>query len=252
MSQPDRIALRVLQQRGTPPDGVTTVRVDLAAFFESLAEVGRDPALLLLTIRALRQRSGATLRLDDLVWVMGARERRIRAWLDRLAAAGQLVYDVTDGVIEIELPEPAPPAWTDVQPPHIPLRFELPTHWFIHVLPRLGRATFTTYLYLLRRDGLTAPATLDLASLARDMQLRTTVHARWHLGRLRRHGLVALDAKVETLVVMDPPPLTAAARRWLRHLRTTGLTPRRLAFAVVLLLAAVIIAIVLVRTASRG
>jgi hypothetical protein len=250
MPQPDRIALRVLQQRGTPPDGVTTVRVDLAAFFKSLAEVGRDPALLLLTIRALRQRTGATLRLDDLLWVMGARGRRIRAWLDRLAAEGQLVYDVTDGAIEIELPEPAPPTWTDVQPPHIPLRFELPTHWFIHVLPRLGRATFTTYLYLLRRDGLTAPATMDLASLTRDTLLRSPLHARWHLWRLRRHGLVALDRQAETLVVMDPPPLTPAARRSLRHLRTTGLTPQRLVLAVVLVVATVVVAMVLARTAS--
>jgi hypothetical protein len=236
-----------LQQRGTPPDGVTTVRVDLAAFFESLAEVGRDPALLLLTIRALRQRTGATLRLDDLVWIMGARSSRIRAWLDRLAAEGQLVYDVKDDSIDIELPEPMPPMWTDVQPPHIPLRFELPTHWFIHVLPRLGRATFTTYLYLLRRDGLTAPATLDLASLTRDTRLRTTLHARWHLWRLRRHGLIALDGKTETLVVMDPPPLTPAARRWLRHLRTTGLTPPRLMVAVLIVALALIVALLLAR-----
>lgn len=250
MSQRDRTLLRVLQQRGTPPDGVTTVQADLAAFVDSIAEVGRDPALLLLTIRALRQRSGVALRLDDLVWVIGARKRRIRAWLDRLAAEGKLVYDVTDGVIEIELPEPPPPTWTDVQPPHIPLRFELPTHWFIHVLPRLGRATFITYLYLLRRDGLTAPATMELASLARDTRLRTTLHARWHLWRLRRHGLVALDRTSETLVVMDPPPLTPNARRWLRHLRTTGLTQRRLVLAVVLILATVIAAVVLVRTGS--
>lgn len=239
-----------MRQRGTPPDGLTTVHVDLAAFFDSVADVGRDPALLLLTIRALRQRTGATLRLDDLVWIMGARPKRIRAWLDRLAAEGQLVYDVADDVIEIELPEPPPPTWTDVQPPHIPLRFELPTHWFIHILPRLGRATFTAYLYLLRRDGLTAPATMDLASLAEDATLRTTLHARWHVWRLRRHGLVALDRKTETLVVMDPPPLTSAARRWLRHLRTTGITPRRLVLAVALVLATVIVVVLLVRTAS--
>lgn len=250
MSQPDRIALRVLRQRATPPDGVTTVQVDLAAFVESMAEVGRDPALLLLTIRALRQRSDAPLRFDDLEWVMGARSRRIRAWLDRLAAEGKLVYDVMDGVIEIELPEPMPPTWTDIQSPHIPLRFELPTYWFIHVLPRLGRATFTTYLYLLRRDGLTAPATVDLAALARDTRLRTSVHARWHLWRLRGHGLVTLDRKAETLVVMDPPPLTPKARRWLRQLRTTGLTPHRLALAVVLVVFALLAVMVLARTAS--
>lgn len=250
MPQPERIALRVLQQRSTPPDGVTTVHVDLAAFVDSIPEVGRDPALLLLTIRALRQRGGALLRLDDLVWIMRARSRRIRAWLDRLAAEGRLVYDVREGVIEIELPELTPPRWSDVQPPHIPLRFELPTHWFIHVLPRLGRATFTTYLYLLRRDGLTAPATMNLASLTRDVGLDTSLHARWHLWRLRRHGLVALDRKAETLVVMDPPPLTSAARRSLRYLRTTGITPRRLVLAVVLVALTLIAVIVVARAAS--
>lgn len=250
MPQRDPISVRILQQRGTPSDGVTTVRVDLAAFFNAVPQVGRDPALLLLTIRALRQRAGATLQLDDLVWVMGAGPRRIRAWLDRLAAAGQLVYDVTDGATEIELPEPLPPTWTDVQPPHIPLQFELPTHWFIHVLPRLGRTTFTAYLYLLRRDGLTAPATMSVGSLAQDAGLGTTFHARWHLWRLRRYGLVALDRKAETLVVMDPPPLTPAARRWLRQLRTTGLTPQRLVLAGVLVALALIALMVLVRAAS--
>ncbi|HEX6087072.1 MAG TPA: hypothetical protein VF266_21255 [Thermoanaerobaculia bacterium] len=251
MSHRDPVSVHVLQQRGTPPDGVTTVRVDLAAFFDMVPQVGRDPALLLLTIRALRQRSGRGIRLDDLTWIMGARARRIRAWLDRLATAGCLIYDATDGTVEIELPEPPPPTWTDVHPPHIPLRFELPTHWFIHALPRLGRATFVTYLYLLRRDGLSAPATLELTSLAREAAFRTTLHARWHLARLRRRGLVAPDAATESLVVMDPPPLTPAARRWLRQRRMTGMTPRRL-MLVVVLVAVVLSAVVLLARTALG
>ncbi len=250
MSQPERVSVRILQQRATPAEGVTTVRVDLAAFFETVANVGRDPALLLLAIRALRQRGGQRMPFDDLAWIMRALANHVRAWLDRLAAAGQLVYDTSGGTVDIELPEPTPPAWTDLHPPHIPLRYELPTHWFIHVLPRLGRATFVAYLYLLRRDGLSAPATLVYASLATDAALGTTLHARWHLRRLRRFGLIAPDAS-GALVVLDPPPLTPAARRWLRRRRLTGWTLQRLLLALVV--AVVIVAVLLLaRYAPRA
>ena len=252
MSQPERVSVRILQQRATPAEGVTTVRVDLAAFFETLAHVGRDPALLLLTIRALRQRGGHRMPLDDLAWIMRARATHIRAWLDRLAAAGQLVYDASGGAVDIELPEPTPPTWTDLHPPHIPLRFELPTHWFIHVLPRVGRATFVAYLYLLRRDGLSAPATLVHVALATDAALGTTLHARWHLWRLRRYGLVAPDAASESLVVLDPPPLTPAARRWLRRRRMTGLTLHRLVLVLVVVAMVVVAVVLLARDAPRA
>jgi len=249
MSQPERISVRLLRQRATPADGVTTVRVDLAAFFAMVAQVGRDPALLLLTIRALRQRGGHRMRLDDLTWIMRAGARDVRRWLDRLAAGGHLVYDATDGTVDIELPEPTPPTWTDLNPPHIPLRYELPTHWFIHVLPRLGRATFVTYLYLLRRDGLSAPATLVHALLAKDAAVGTTLHARWHLRRLRRYGLVAPDRATGALVVLDPPPLTPAARRWLRRQRMTGVTLQRLLLVLVAVAAALLAALLLARAA---
>ena len=248
MSQPERVSVRILQQRATPAEGVTTVRVDLAAFFETVAHVGHDPALLLLTIRALRQRGGHRMPLDDLAWVMRARATHVRAWLDRLAAAGRLVYDASGGTVDIELPEPTPPTWTDLHPPHIPLRFELPTHWFIHVLPRLGRATFVTYLYLLRRDGLSAPATLVHAALAKDAALGTMLHARWHLRRLRRFGLITPDAS-GALVVLDPPPLSPAARRWLRRRRLTGWALQRLVLALIVLAVALVAALLLARSA---
>lgn len=250
MSQPEHVSVRILQQRATPAEGVTTVHVDLAAFFETVASVGRDPALLLLTIRALRQRGGQRMPFDDLAWIMRARANHVRAWLDRLAAARQLVYDTSGGTVDIELLEPTPPSWTDLHPPHIPLRYELPTHWFIHVLPRLGRATFVAYLYLLRRDGLSAPATLVHASLATEAAVGTTLHARRHLRRLRRFGLVVPDAS-GALVVLDPPPLTPAARRWLRRRRLTGWTLHRLLLA--LMVVAVIVAVLLLaRYAPRA
>jgi hypothetical protein len=252
MQQPDSVSIRILCARGTPPDGMMTLRVDLAEFFRLIADVGRDAALLLLTIRALRQRSGGGIRIHDLAWVTGASTARIRLWLDQLVAAGSLVYDATNGTVDVELPEPATPTWADIHPPAIPLRYELPTHWFIHVLPRLGRGTFVAYLYLLRRDGMSAPATLEIASLAREARLGTSLHARWHLRRLRRHGLIRPDKATESLVVVDPPPLTRGARRWLRRRRMAGTAQRWMWFALAALVALAIIAVLLVARTRPG
>lgn len=243
--QPDSVSIRILRAHGTPPDGMTVLRVDLAECFRMVARVGRDAALLLFTIRALRQRGGG-IRMHDLTWIMGASPRRIRVWLDRLVAAGSLVYDATNGTVDVELPEPATPTWTDIQPPGIPLRYELPTHWFIHVLPRLGRATFVTYLYLLRRDGMSAPATLEIASLAREAGFGTSLRARWHLRRLRRYGLIRPDAVTESLLVVDPPPLTPAARRWLRRRRMAGTAQRWMWLALAAL--AIVMVLLVLRT----
>jgi len=222
MPQLDSIALRILRQRGTPPDGITVLHADLGAFVADIARIGRDPALLLLTIRALRQRSSGRVFMDDLVWILRASRRRIREWLEHLSAAGVLVYDATNGTLDVELPELSPPTWTEVHPPQLSIRHDLPTHWFIHVLPRIGRGAFIAYLYLLHRDGTSAPATLEIPMLARETRLRTILHARWALWRLRRAGLVALAAAQETLVVTDPPPLTSAERRALRRRRKFG------------------------------
>src|SRR5258706_2645065 len=97
--QPEHVSVRILRTRGTPSDGVTTLAADLPAVFRSIAAVGPDAALLLLTIRALRQRSGGRIALRDLEWIMHAAGARVGAWLDRLAGAELLVYDRTNGTI---------------------------------------------------------------------------------------------------------------------------------------------------------
>jgi hypothetical protein len=252
MQQSDFVSIRILRAHGTPPDGMTVLHVDLAEFFRMVARVGRDAALLLLTIRALRQRSGGGIRMHDLAWIMGASARRIRAWLDRLVAAGSLVYDQTNGTVDVELPEVAPPTWTDIHPPGLPLRFELPTHWFIHVLPRLGRGTFVTYLYLLRRDGMSAPATLEIAALAREAARATSLHAQWYLRQLRRSGLIRFDPATESLLVLDPPPLTPASRRWLRRRRMGETAQRWIWFALAALVALAITTLLLVLRTRPG
>jgi len=251
MQQRDRESVRILQQRGTPPDGVTMLRTDLGAFIEDIAYVGREPALLLLTIRALRQRSGGRVFMDDLVWILGASRRRIRGWLEQLSTAGMLVFDATNGTLDVELPETAPPAWTDVHPPGLSIRHDLPTHWFIHVLPRIGRSAFAAYLYLLHRDGTSAPATLEMAALARELRFRTSVSARWRLRQLRRARLIARDAAHAALIVTDPPPLTASERRVLRRRRKFGRWLTAWTWVAVAALAALIVVALLAISAAR-
>jgi hypothetical protein len=251
MPQRDRVTIRILQQHATPPDGMTTVRADLGEFFDHVRRIGRDPALLLLTIRALRQRGGGRLQLSDLTWMLGARPARLRTWLDQLARAGTLVYDGTNGSIDVELPEPDVLTWTDVHPPLLPVRHELPTYWFLHVLPRVGRTGFIVYLYLLHRDGTTAPAALTFSALQRDAALLTVVHARWQLRRLRRFGLLTVDAEHDVLVVSDPPPLTPNARRWLRRRRRGDVSWRWAWAAVVVFTILLLLTLLVARTATR-
>jgi hypothetical protein len=238
MPRPERISLRILQKRGMPTDGVTTLAADLGAVFRSLDVVGSDAALLLLTMRALRQRSGGRMALRDLEWIMQASRATVGTWLDRLGANGLLVYDRTNGTIDVEFPESAAlsPS-TEAAAPFLPIRHELPTHWFIHVLPRIGRRAFLVYLYLLTCDGRSAPSTVEIWVLARETALPSVLHARWSLWRLTRAGLIRREGR--GMVVHDPPPLTPSERRWLRLRRRIGAAPLRwlwLAAAVVLLL----------------
>src|SRR5688572_8794527 len=77
--------IRFLAPHAAAPEGLSIIDVDLAAFFVIVAEVGRDEALLLLLIRALRQRSGSfALRVHDLAWMLRASNRHVVRWLDRL------------------------------------------------------------------------------------------------------------------------------------------------------------------------
>jgi len=227
-----------------------TLAADLPTFFTDVRRVGRDPALLLLTMRALRQRSAGRISTDDLVWILGVGHRRIRRWLEQLSAVGVLVYDATNGTLDVELPEPLVPTWEDAQTPYLPLRHPLPTHWFIHLLPRIGRSAFVAYLYMLHRDGTSAPATLEIRALAEEARFRGVFSARWALWRLRRARLVLPDPAHAALVVTDPPPLTPAERRALRRRRKIGRwIPRWTWIALVALAVLVLLLVFVGRTA---
>ena len=204
---------------------------DLHAFFAVLARVGNDPALLLLTIRALRVRMSMLLAIHELAWILRARPRQVISWLDRLSAARLVVYDLSSPLgrdaflIEIleepKLPDPPREAFSTSAPrrEHV-----LPTHWFLHALPRLGRTTVLVYLYLLRAET-TEFAVVHLSRLASDLRLNNERHAIRHLRRLRRHGFVRRGHTRHGLTVVDPPPPTRWQRLVLR-LVTLGLWPR--------------------------
>jgi len=201
------------------------VRVDLPGFFVTLRRVGRDPALLLLTLRALRQRGALeALRLSDLTWVLRATRGEVLGWLDRLSRERLVVYDrreARDGfVVEIASEPPDPAAWP-VDAPSGPLPpHELPTHWFVQVLPRLGRATFVVYLSLLSLEGAPQESTTVLAGrVANSVGLAWSIAVHYHLGRLQRFGLVRRTRSGRGVIVLDPPPLTRWARLRLQLLR---------------------------------
>lgn len=216
--------LRFLTPRAPMPEGVSVVPVDLAAFFVLVERLGRDEALLLLTVKALRQRTGVlALRMNDLAWMLRSTNRRITRWLDRLVRDGAVVYHIEDlwgiDTVMVEL----------IVPPfeHSPVtsaryegakHHELPTHWFVQVLPRVGRTTFVVYLYLLARETQRDDdAGFRMQEVVRRAKLWTRLHAGLHLRRLRKHALITRHPSGSGFVLSDPPPPTRWQRLLLRY-----------------------------------
>src|ERR1043165_8493407 len=93
----DDTRLRFLAPRAPMPEGMSVVPVDLAAFFVLVDRLGRNEALLLLTVKALRQRTGLlALRTNDLAWMLRSTNRRVMRWLDRLVRHRTIVYHLED------------------------------------------------------------------------------------------------------------------------------------------------------------
>lgn len=207
---------------------MSVLGVDLGAFFVTVREVGRDPALVLLAARALTLRGQAAVTFQALGWVLGLSRRAVVRCLRRLSDAGAIVWheEAGRGVIAVEvvdeLPGLRPLFGPDDTPPFS--SHALPTHWFVQAVPTYGRRTFVAYLYLRsreRRDGLTPPVLL--AGIARACRLRSVAEARLLLWRLRRRGVV-VPIGGHRYAVLDPRPPTADERRMLR-LRELGLVP---------------------------
>lgn len=200
-----------------PPEGLLLMKTDLGAFFRLVATVGRDEALLLLVIRALRIRDGLLdVYVNDLAWILRTRNRAVLGWLDRLVEARLVVYTVkalpivrsTIDRVQVEIASSGGGA------PYAVMA-DLPTHWFVQVLPLVGRTTFAVYLYALSRE--THDGVLLLSDLASAVRLRGRLHAQVHLGRLRRQRLLVRDPDGND-VLADPPPPTRRQRLQLRFL----------------------------------
>lgn len=243
----DETRIHVLSPRAAPPEGLSTIPTDLASFFVTVRRVGRDPGLLLLTLRALRQRAGfGGTRMRDLGWILWASEGRISGWLHTLTRAGLIVsqpslaYDLDVLVLEFVSEPPNPAVWPVEGPISGAAHHEIPTHWFVQVLPRIGRTTFLVYLYLLSREADTkAPSAIGLSHLADTLALRGPLHARLHLGRLKRHGLLRAQPSGHGLIVADPPPLTRMQRLLLKAREVAPIPRSALGLAALALLLAV-------------
>ena len=217
----DNTRLRFVTPRPEPAEGVSTVRADLSAFFVIVGRVGRNEALLLLLTKALRQRTGLlALRVNDLAWMLRVSNRHVIHWLDRLVRERLVVYHVEDfwGVdtVIVEI----------VGGIGVPNSFErevhsdLPTHWFVQVLPIIGRTTFAVFLYFLWCEPQRADTHID--HLVETVALRGRAHANSHLRRLHAHGLLMPDAS-GGYVIRDPEPPTRLQRLQLRFLAVPSL-----------------------------
>lgn len=240
----DSTRIRFLTPRPEPAEGVSTVRADLSAFFVVVDRVGRNEALLLLLAKALRQRTGLlALRVNDLAWMLRVSNRRVIRWLDRLVKSGHVVYHVEDlwGIDTVLVEVVA--GSVEPHPYERTVHQELPTHWFVQVLPILGRTTFTVYLYLLWCEPHRSETHVD--HLVEVVKLWGRRHARWHLRKLRREALLRRHPEHSGLVVSDPHPPTRAQRLLLRYLAIPFLR-RSLAHVLLLALAMVVLIALLV------
>jgi hypothetical protein len=237
----DSTRLRFVTPRPEPPEGISTVRADLSAFFVVVEAVGRNEALLLLLAKALRQRTGLlALRVNDLAWMLRVSNRRVIRWLDRLTRSGHVIYHVEDlwGIDTVLVEIVAA-----VRSHHFErsVQQDLPTHWFVQVLPLVGRTTFTVYLYLLWCEPHRPETHVD--HLVDMVKLRGRLHARWHLRKLARRSLLARHPVHGGVVVSDPAPPSRFERLLLRYLAIPFL---RRALVHVALLAMALVALILV------
>lgn len=224
--------LQLVHPAREPSLGLSLLGIDLGAFFMAVRDIGADPALVLLTSRALALRRGGAVEFRDLGWVLGMGRRSVLRALRRLSDAGAIVWheEAGRGVVAVELvgelPGERPIFGPDDAPPFS--THALPTHWFVQALPLLGRRAFLAYLYLRsreQRDGLTPP--LLVSAVVRGCRLRWVWQARLVLWQLGRRSLVA-PIGGSRFAVLDPHPPSGAERRLLRLLELGLLPPTAL------------------------
>jgi hypothetical protein len=127
---------------------------------------------------------------------------------------------------------------------------DLPTHWFVQVLPIIGRTTFTVFLYFLWCEPQRSETHID--QLVETAALRDRAHAHWHLRRLHAHGMLAPNVS-GGFVVRDPGPPTRLQRLQLRFLAIPSLrrSLAHLAILALVLLAMTALLLLLLQTAPH-
>lgn len=238
-------SVRLLRQKAEPPAGGIVLRVDLGACFATAREVGPDPVLLLLTVRALALRDDTAVRISDLCWILSTTPGQIARWLEALEAANLVAWQARGGslVVEIIRTETERPLFSPEDHPGVV--HLVPTVWFLR-LPIVGRRGFLIYLFLRsheRAASITEPVTLR--AIAQAAGIRTGLGLRLVLARLARARIVTPTGKHGRFVVTDPPPPTRWQRRYLNLLASGALPPTRSGRALVVVALALPIVIFL-------
>jgi len=219
--------IRIARPVSEGPLGASALAVDLGGFFATAREVGFDPALLFLTLRALMLRHPLGVPVRDLQWTLGAERREVFRWLEFLEDAGLATWQARGNsvIVEVDATESERTLFGPEDEPGVVHR--VPTRWFVRTLPLVGRKAFLAYLYLRSRErasGLTAPLTIGTVARASGQSARAATRA---LRRLRRAGLCADGGGHGRFVLTDPPPLSRLQRSYLRWLETGALPPTR-------------------------
>jgi hypothetical protein len=237
---PDATRIYFLAPRSAAGEGIVTVPVDFAHLISLIPRVGRNATMLYVTLRALRQTAGmGSFKVDDLVWLLRARPWRIWWWMHKLSKQRLLVYRLANGYFTDVL------LFQVAARPTIGREHDVPAHWFEHVLPLHSRTRFLVYLYVRSHEWGGDVASMSEQRMIRDLRMHL-LRVRWHLWRLHCAGLV-VRARGEH-VVRDPEPASIIEHGEirLRELNVLGWPMFRLA-AAVLVAAACLLMLYLLR-----
>ena len=140
---PEATRIYFLAPRSAAAEGIVTVPVDFAHVVSLIPRVGRNPTMLYVTLRALRQTAGmGSLKVDDLVWILRAQRWRIWWWMHTLSKERLLVYRLANGYFTDVL------LFQVAARPAMGREHDVPAYWFEHVLPLHSRTRFLVYLYV--------------------------------------------------------------------------------------------------------
>ncbi|HKO57770.1 MAG TPA: hypothetical protein VJ276_18020 [Thermoanaerobaculia bacterium] len=234
-NDPDATRIYFLAPRSAAAEGIVTVPVDFAHLFSLIPRVGRNATMLYVTLRALRQTAGmGSFKVDDLVWLLRARPWRIWWWMHKLSKERLLVYRLANGYFTDVL------VFQVAARPTMGREYDVPAHWFEHVLPLHSRTRFLVYLYVRSHEWGGDIASVSEERMIRDLRL-PALRLRWHIWRLHRAGLV-VRARGEH-VVRDPEPASIVEHGEvrLRELNILGWPMFRLGLAVLIAVACLLI-----------